>query len=494
MEFSSLIFLFFFLPIFLVLFFVLKKEAHNTFLLLASLVFYAWGEGQFVFLLLASTVANYLLGLLVDKIDGKTLKKAVFILAVAFNVGLLIYFKYTHFIMDNLGMSGKIDPIHLPIGISFYTFQALSFLVDIYRKTVPMDKNPLNFGLYMALFPKLVTGPITPYHNLKKQIEAKRGVSVDDFAHGVRRFVFGLGKKTLVADTLAVTANNIFAIPAADLTAGLSWLGIIAYTLQIYFDFSGYTDMAIGIGRMCGFTFLENFNYPYIARSIKDFWRRWHISLAQWLRDYLFLPIAYSVSRKIKAPRLLGVKAENWAYFIGAFITFLLCGVWHGASWTFVVWGGYYGLLLAGEHAVWGKKLKKRLWKPLQVVYCQLLVIIGWVFFRSQTMGYALEYLKAMFGFGSGDGVTQYPALYINAEVTVFLIIGLLGVFPVFPKLAEAHRELKEKWDAKPAKAPRVLLATGYAIVYNVYLLAVLLASTMAMASGTYNPFIYFRF
>lgn len=494
MEFSSLIFLFFFLPIFLVLFFILKKEAHNTFLLLASLVFYAWGEGQLVILLLISTLVNYLLGLLVDSISVKLLKKTLFILAVIFNVGLLIYFKYTHFILENLGFSGKIESIHLPIGISFYTFQALSFLVDIYRKTVPMDRNPLNFSLYMALFPKLVTGPITPYHNLTKQIEAERKISIDDFACGVRRFVFGLGKKTLVADTLAVTANSIFAIPASNLTAGLSWLGIIAYTLQIYFDFSGYTDMAIGIGRMCGFRFLENFNYPYIATSIKDFWRRWHISLARWLRDYLFLPIAYWVSRQIKAPRLLGVKAENWAYFIGAFITFLLCGAWHGANWTFVVWGGYYGLLLAIEHAWLGRTLKKRLWKPLQVIYCQLLVIIGWVFFRSETMEYALAYLKAMFGGGAGDGVTHYPALYINNEVIVFLIIGFTGMFPVFPKLTDTFCTFKEKWAARPGKAPGLLLSAGYTIVYNVYLLGVLLASTMTMASGTYNPFIYFRF
>jgi alginate O-acetyltransferase complex protein AlgI len=298
MEFSSLIFLFLFLPIFFIFFFLLQKAAHNSFLLMASLVFYAWGEGEYVLLLLVSIAGNYVLGLLIDKTDGKSLKKTIFLIAVFFNLGLLIYFKYTNFILDNLDMSGSIDPIHLPIGISFFTFQALSYIIDIYRKTSPMDKNPVNFSLYMALFPKLIIGPITPFHNLSRQIR-KREINLDDFAEGIKRFIFGLGKKVLIADTVAKTANQVFSIPAEHQTAGLAWLGIICFTLQIYFDFSGYSDMAIGIGRMCGFKFLENFNYPYIAKSIKDFWTRWHISLAKWLRDYLFLPIAYAMLRKI---------------------------------------------------------------------------------------------------------------------------------------------------------------------------------------------------
>lgn len=479
MEFSSLIFLFLFLPVFLFLFFILEKKAHNSFLLIVSLLFYAWGEGGFVLLLLVSIVGNYILGLLVEGIERKALKKTFFLAAVIFNLGLLVYFKYTHFILDNLNISGTLNPIHLPIGISFFTFQALSFIIDIYRKTVPMDKNPLNFGLYIALFPKLITGPITPYHNLKGQIR-QRQITLDDFAYGVRRFITGLGKKVLIADTLAVTANGIFSIPASDQTAGLAWLGIICYTLQIYFDFSGYTDMAIGIGRMCGFTFLENFNYPYIAKSIKDFWRRWHISLAKWLRDYLFLPIAYAVSRKIKSPRLMGIKAENWAYFIGAFKTFLLCGIWHGADWTFVVWGGYYGVLLSIEHAGVGKWMRRRWWNPFRVIYCQLLVMIGWVFFRSDSIGYAFSYLKAMIGLGTGDGIRHYPALYLNAEVIVFIVIGISGIFPIFPKVSRWYEKHKTLWCC--------------ALGYNLYLTAVLLISTMVMASGTYNPFIYFRF
>ena len=493
MEFSSLIFLFLFLPIFLFFLFILKKEAHNSFLLVVSLVFYAWGEGGFVLLLLLSIAGNYILGLLVEGTGNKTLKKTFFITAVSFNLGLLVYFKYTHFILDNLNITGVVAPIHLPIGISFFTFQALSFIIDIYRKTVDMDKNPLNFALYIALFPKLITGPITPYHNLKGQIR-ERQISLDDFAYGVRRFVMGLGKKVLIADTVAVTANGIFSIPLSDQTAGLAWLGIICYTLQIYFDFSGYTDMAVGIGRMCGFTFLENFNYPYIAKSIKEFWQRWHISLAKWLRDYLFLPIAYWISRKIKRPRLLGVKAENWAYFIAAFFTFLLCGVWHGANWTFVVWGGYYGLLLAIEHAGPGKWMRRRWWSPFRILYCQLLVMIGWVFFRSDTIGAALSYLKAMAGLGTGDGIRYYPALYLDAELIVFMVIGILGAIPIFPKLKEWYETQKSGWDTRWGKIPLRILNSVYAVGYTLFLAAVLLAGTMVVAGGTYNPFIYFRF
>ncbi len=494
MEFSSLVFLFVFLPIFFLLLFILKKEAHNSFLLIASLVFYTWGEGEFLFLLLLSIAVNYLLGRLVDKIEQKATRKFLFILAIIFNLGLLIYFKYTLFILENLGMLGVSGSIHLPIGISFFTFQALSFIIDIYRKTISMDKNPLDFALYMALFPKLITGPITPYHDLKNQVQNRqRPIEPGDLSEGVNRFIIGLGKKVLIANSLAVPANGIFAISAADQTAGLAWLGIICYTLQIYFDFSGYTDMAVGIGRMCGFTVLENFNYPYIAKSIKEFWRRWHISLAKWLRDYLFLPIAYPVSRKIKEPRLLGVKAENWAYFIGTFFTFLICGIWHGADWTFFVWGGYYGLLLVIEHAGLGKWMRRR-WKPLQLVYCQLLVMVGWVFFRSESLGYAFSYLKAMLGFGTGDSTRYYPALYLDPGVLFFLVLGLIGAFPVFPKLKKWYQNFKSKWEKQEAKIRQRLLNTGYIIVYNFYLTVVLLTSIMVMASGTYNPFIYFRF
>jgi alginate O-acetyltransferase complex protein AlgI len=492
MEFSSLIFLFLFLPLFFVFFFLLQKAAHNSFLLMASLVFYAWGEGEYVLLLLISIAGNYILGLFIDKSKGKSLKKTIFLIAVFFNLSLLIYFKYTNFILDNLDMPGPKNPIHLPIGISFFTFQALSYIVDIYRKTIPMDKNPINFSLYMALFPKLIIGPITPYFNLSRQIQ-KREINLEDFAEGVKRFIIGLGKKVLIADTVAKTANQVFSIPAEHQTAGLAWLGIICFTLQIYFDFSGYSDMAIGIGRMCGFKFLENFNYPYIAKSIKEFWTRWHISLAKWLRDYLFLPTAYAMLRKIRRDRVLRIKAEDWSYYISVFSTFLLCGIWHGANWTFFLWGAFYGLLLIIEHAGLRKFLKRKL-PFIRIFYTQLMVIIAWVFFRSDSLAYAFEYVKAMFGFGSGKGTLYYTALYLNAEVVVFIIIGIIGSLPLFPQLKKWYERVINRWETQKRKTKLRLLKSGYSLVYTLYLTFVLLTGTMFMAAGTYNPFIYFRF
>ncbi len=483
MEFSSLIFLFLFLPIFLLCFFSLRNQAHNSFLVMVSLFFYAWGEGKYLLLLLVSILVNYFLAIWIYRVRTMRFSKLLFILGLTFNLGLLLVFKYANFIAANLGIPIPEQPIHLPIGISFYTFLALSYLVDVYRKTLPPEKEPLKFALYISLFPKLVTGPITLYHDFAPQLR-QREISLEDFSYGVRRFIIGLGKKVLIADTLARTANQVFDIPASQQTAGLVWLGLICYTLQIYFDFSGYSDMAIGLGRMLGFKILENFNYPYLARSIREFWTRWHISLAKWLRDYLFLPIAYAVSRRIKKDRLLGIKAEDWAYFSGAFFTFLLCGIWHGADWTFFFWGGYYGILLVIEHAGLRKLVKKRLWSPLQLLYCQLLVMIGWVFFRSPNLGYAFSFLKALFGFGTGDGTVHYPALYLDAEVMFFIIIGILGSVPLFPKL--------KSWYDK--KAGQRIWVFAYSLLNTLYLTFVLLASTTALASGTYQPFIYFRF
>lgn len=473
---------------------MLKKEAHNSFLVIVSLFFYSWGEGRYVLLLLFSIPVNYFLALRIGGCQSKRLSKALFIAAVTLNLGLLIVFKYANFIAANLNVSISKAPIHLPIGISFYTFLAISYLVDVYRKTVPAEKNLLNFSLYISLFPKLVTGPITLYHDFAAQLPAEREITLDDFSPGVKRFIMGLGKKVLIADMVAKTADRVFAIPVEQQTAGLAWLGIVCYTLQIYFDFSGYSDMAIGLGRMLGFKIPENFNYPYMAKSIKDFWTRWHISLAKWLRDYLFLPIAYSVLRKIKKDRVLHIKAEGWAYYIGTFFTFLLCGIWHGANWTFFFWGGYYGVLLVLEQAGLRKFLKKRLRLPVRILFCQLLVVIGWVFFRSPDLGYAFSYLRAMFGFGSGDGIVHYPALYMNAEVTFFIIIGIIGSFPLFPKLKSRYDKKEEQLRQKAGKLQLRAYTLSYSILHSAYLTFVMLACTMVLASGTYQPFIYFRF
>lgn len=496
MAYSSLIFIFYFLPFFLLFFFAVKGRARNFILLVASLLFYFWGEGGFVLFLGGSICFNYLMGLWIKRKIPRKKPLGVFLLALGINIGTLGFFKYTHFLMDNLNptLTGiglppvSLSPIHLPIGISFITFQALSYIIDIYRQNTPVETNLLKFSVYLGSFPKLIMGPITPYHKLYPQL-GERKISVEDLHRGIRRFVMGLGKKLLIADSLAPVANQVFAVPADQQTAGLAWLGIMGFTLQIYFDFSGYTDMAIGIGRMCGFTFLENFNYPYMARSIKDFWRRWHISLAKWLRDYLFLPIAYSVSRKIKSRRFMKIKAEDWAYFTGSFFTMTLCGLWHGASWTFVFWGSFYGVMLIVEHAWLGRRLK-RLWGPLQVFYTQFLVVIAWVFFRSDGFHYALVYLKAMFGFGTGDGVVYYPALYIDGKVMVSMVAGVLLSTPLFSRLDQwcqktIHLE-------KPVMKKR--LSRVYRLIMDLGMVFIFVFAVMALAGGTYNPFIYFRF
>ncbi len=496
MEFSSLFFIFLFFPVFIFLFFILKKESHNSFLLIVSFIFYYLGEGRFLLVLLLSIIVNYILGLCIQKSNSKKISKYIFILGIVFNVGLLILFKYTNFLVNNINVlftnlglkSLYVSHIHLPIGISFFTFFSISYIVDVYRKTSSAEKNPLNFALYISFFPKLITGPITLYHKISSQI-LKRNITIDGFSYGVKRFIIGLGKKILIADTLAPVVNQIFSIPSSSQTVGLAWLGIICYTLQIYFDFSGYTDMAIGIGRMLGFKFVENFNYPYFSKSIKDFWRRWHISLANWLQTYLFLPIAYKVMRKIKSDRFINIKVENWAYYIGAFFTMLLCGIWHGASWTFVFWGAYYGIFLVIEHAGLGKFIKS-LYKPFRILYAQMIIMIGWVFFRSENMAYAFDYLKAMFGFGKGNGVEYYTALYLNPEVKLFIIIGILGSFPLFPKL----KSLYEKLNLKYGTTSKSILNSGYSILYTFYLIFVFVLSSMSLALGTYNPFIYFRF
>ncbi len=493
MEFSSLLFIMGFLPICLALIGITKREFRVIILLLLSITFYTWGEGIYALLLLASIVINYLGGLLIDFINKKLLKKSVFLLLVFLNIGFLIYFKYAGAIESSLGTNNPGNSIHLPLGISFFTFQALSFLIDIYRKTVEMDKNCLHFGLYMTLFPKLISGPITAYHDLSAQIKENKKISLEDMGEGFKRFIIGLGKKTLLADAVGVPVDKIFMVEKSDLTAGIAWIGILCYMLQIYFNFSGYTDMAIGLARMIGFKLPENFNYPYIARSIKDFWRRWHISLAWWLRDYLFLPIAFSVSRNIKKDRVLKLKAESWAYLIGVIITFLVCGIWHGANWTFVVWGLYYGVLQAIEHLGLGKWLKRRN-KMAQLFYCQILVLIGWVIFRSDSLDYALSYLKALVGMGTGTGTEFYPALYLDKKVIFFFILGLIGIFPVFKELASWYQNWVNKWNEQGKEGMVKKAYWVYTGIYVSYLVFVLGMSLMVLAGGTYNPFIYFRF
>ena len=481
MVFSSTIFLFFFLPLTLLAYFVVGPRGRNAILLAASLLFYAWGETVYLLVMLFSIAANYLFGLLIDQARQRGRRGGLaFVCAVATNLGLLGFFKYANFLVDNLnpvlpvlGLAPMdIGRVHLPIGISFFTFQALSYIIDLYRNETTVQRSLLNFALYKALFPQLIAGPIVRYRDVAREIE-QRTVSLDDFASGVQRFIIGLGKKVLIANVMGRAADTIFATPAETLPATLAWIGAIAFMLQIYFDFSGYSDMAIGLGRMFGFHFLENFNYPYIARSVREFWRRWHISLSTWFRDYLYIPLGGNRHGPVRTGANL-------------LLVFLLCGLWHGASWTFLIWGVYHGIFLVLERVPAVRRLLDRLPAPVQHAYVLLVVLVGWVFFRADTFAHALAYLEAMVDFSRPPLFNSQLFLALNNEFSLTLVAAVIGSAPVFALL--------QRWRAGrpivPAPAMRWLAATaqvgslGFVLVYSI----------AAVLGGAHNPFLYFRF
>jgi len=482
MVFSSITFLFFFLPLILG-FYYCSGSYKNSLLLLVSLIFYAWGEGLYLLVMLASIVMNYSCGRLMFYSGGNGKpSKIVLALAVGFNLSLLAFFKYANFVADNLNAlfavvqlpTIDLNPVHLPIGISFFTFQAISYIIDIYQGKVEPQKSFVNLGLYISLFPQLIAGPIVRYHDIAKAL-VKRKVNSDDFSYGIQRFLIGLGKKVLLANPLAYTADKIFALPFTDLSSPVAWLGAVCYTLQIYYDFSGYSDMAIGLGRMFGFRFLENFNFPYISKSIQDFWRRWHISLSSWLRDYLYIPLGGNRQGRFRTSLNLGV-------------VFLLCGLWHGAEWTFVCWGGYHGMFLMLERTGFGQKMKD-LWIPLQHSLTLLIIIVGWVLFRSDSLAGAITYIGIMFGVAGGGG-SQLFSLYMDNKLSWELAVAVILSIPLSPTISR----FKERFiGPEPSKRN-----VGFELVYETGRLVLLILMTyftvISLAAGVYNPFIYFRF
>ncbi len=497
MRFDRPVFLFYFLPVVLGLYFGLaavdaalaragvrgfpRRFLQNLVLLLASLLFYAWGEKEIVLVMLASIAANFAFGLMVERRRGSGGARVAVGLAVVFNLGLLVWWKYANFLWDSLrsllGSAGvpaaqlpELDPIHLPIGISFFTFQAMSYVVDVHRREGPVQRNPVHFALYISLFPQLIAGPIVRYRDVAAQL-VERAATRAGFAHGIRRFVVGLGKKLLVADTVGRVADEIFALSTGDLTAPVAWLGIACYTLQIYFDFSGYSDMAIGLGRMFGLRFLENFDYPYVARSVTEFWRRWHISLSSWFRDYLYIPLG-------------GNRRGAGRTYFNLVTVFFLCGLWHGASWSFVVWGLYHGAFLVVERVGLGRVVERL--GPFRHAYALVVAMVGWVFFRAPTLGHATDYVQALFGAGAGDGLRYHPGLWLNAEVWLALLVGAVGSTPVLPALG--------RWRERLVEEGRTELDLVLEVGSVVGVLLLFVASTMQMAAGTYSPFIYFRF
>jgi alginate O-acetyltransferase complex protein AlgI len=474
MVFSNLFFLFVFLPIVLLLYFVLKREWRNYWLLLVSLFFYAWGEPKYVVLMMFSILLNYVFGLLVEKYsDQQNIKKLLLWVAIIGNLAILGFYKYANFFVDSVNTIFRtnfhIETIPLPLGISFYTFHALSYIVDVYRKDSKVQKNFFDLALYISLFPQLVAGPIIRYNTVAKEI-IKRTETIDGFAEGTKRFILGLAKKVILANPLGQIADNIFSVNPGEISMTTAWIGIIAYTLQIYFDFSGYSDMAIGLGKMFGFNFQENFNYPYISRSISEFWRRWHISLSSWFRDYVYIPLGGNRVSKVK-------------FYRNLLIVWTITGFWHGASLTFITWGLYYGIIICLERMGLEKVLSKT-WRPVQHLYVILIVMIGWVFFRADNFLFSSQYLKVMFGL-SGNGLfdgADYITLHDNGIMLLIAIILSMPVFPFFQKKLEGIR----------TKSTIVILSSELVMTGLYFVL--LMIVTMFLVNSTYNPFIYFRF
>ncbi len=488
MIFSTPAFLFLFLPPVLLISLLLKREAQNAFLLLASLAFYACGEGGWVLLLLGSALFNHACARLIERCRGGR-RRAALGAGLAVNLGSLAVGKYSAFILANLGLAaGNTAGGHQPLGISFFTFMAVAYLVEVHRGAVPAERRFQRTALFIAFFPTVLAGPINRYSRLREQL-AERRATWAGRGEGVRRFILGLAKKVLLADTLGRAVDAVFAVPGAGLTAPLAWLGAVAYTLQIYLDFSGYSDMAIGLGRMFGFTFMENFAYPYGARSIKEFWDRWHVSLSSWLRDFVFLPLAYAVSRRLPGDRWLGVRADAWCYYPAMLLTMLLCGLWHGAAWTFVAWGLWHGAFLMLERLAL-RRLLRRLRPFLQRAYVLLVIGFGWVLFRAADFSQTTAFWRAMIGLGQGDGRRYHPGLYVNGPVIAALAVGALISLPFLPALRAA-------WEGACARlggAARLWLQAGRQALGLAVLATLLLASILAMAAATFNPFIYFRF
>ncbi len=474
MIFSSLTFLFYFLPITLIGNFVLPKQIRNYWLLLVSLVFYAWGGHEFVLVLIASVLMNYMFALLIDWSENDCFKKLCLTLAVTGNLAILFYNKYMNFFTDNLqrlfGDAITVTEIVLPIGISFFTFQALSYVVDVYRKDTPVQKNPYYLMLYIAFFPQLIAGPIVRYRTIADQIE-DRTATVQGFTSGVRRFCYGFAMKTLLANSMSVVADAAFALSwtPEKLSVGFAWLGAIAYAFQILFDFSGYSAMAIGLGKMFGFEFLENFDYPYISRTVTEFWRRWHMSLGQWFRDYVYFPLGGSrVESKAKLVRNL-------------FVVWCLTGVWHGASWNFVAWGlGYFLLLTFEKLTNIPKRNMNRLTETGYRVFTLLSVLIGWVVFRSAGMQLALRYLKSMTGLMGNPLCDDNLVRYAN-DYKILLMIAAICATPLM-RSVKGWLCKKTGWD------------TAIQMVEDLFGIMLLILSVSILVMGGNNPFIYFNF
>jgi len=485
MVFSSSLFLLYFLPAFLIIYYLAGRRLRNWVILVASLCFYAWGAPKFVFFVAGSILIDFILIRQMSLKTGSG-RRTLFWISVALNLFLLLYFKYMNFFADQfqvmLGWFGSKPEawtkIVLPVGISFITFQKLSYTLDVYKKQHPVFQKLQDYALYILMFPQLLSGPIVRPGQIAAQItDRSEQENLDYRLTGFYRFILGLAKKVLIADVLGVTVHEIFALSSVEMSSGIIWIGAIAYTFQIYFDFSGYTDMAIGLARMLGFRLPENFDSPYISQSITEFWRRWHMTLSFWFRDYIFLPLAYATSRKLPKEQYLGIRSDKVIYLIATSVTFLLCGFWHGAAWTFIVWGGYMGLFLIIDRLFLLKYLKKA-GKIPSIILTFFLLMIGWLIFRSQTLDEAWFLIRRLFLFQGGENM-----VWLNPKFWTMLTVAVLFSFwGGFRKI--------ESWIQKLYFSP------GNVLMITCSILAILLfiLCEATITSSGFSPFIYFRF
>ncbi|QWH31993.1 MBOAT family protein (plasmid) [Bacillus mycoides] len=468
MVFSSLIFLFLFLPLTILIYYVSPKVLRNLILCIFSLIFYAWGEPVYIVIMIFSTIFDYANGILIDKYKNrKGITKAIFINSIIINLGILGFFKYYGFVVDNINtifnLNIQVETLPLPIGISFYTFQTMSYVIDVYLGKVQAQKNIISFGTYVTMFPQLVAGPIVKYSDIDKQLQ-ERKVTLDRFGEGMELFIRGLALKVLLANNIGLLWTSVKTTSISELTVLTAWIGIIAFAFQIYFDFRGYSAMAQGLGKMFGFDFPENFNYPYISKSVTEFWRRWHISLGSWFREYVYIPLGGNRTGLMKQLRNL-------------FVVWLLTGLWHGANWNFIIWGLYFGLFVTLEKLFLLKWLKNRM-SFIGHMYTLIIVLIGWVFFEFENLSVAIDFIGTMFGFNQSVFLDNKTLYYLTTNFILFFVLAICST--PFPKRVFVY--IREK-----SKLPG-------AIGIPVFYLVLVVLSTAYLVNATYNPFLYFRF
>lgn len=467
MLFSSTTFVFLFLPIVSATYFLARKEIRNNLLLLASLFFYAWGEPRYLLIMLITILINYIGANYISRSKNDRHRKIILVLSIIADLSCLFYFKYFNFFIENLNNITHLNlhfiDVVMPIGISFYTFQAMSYLIDVYKRDVKAQKSIYNLALYITLFPQLIAGPIVKYHDVEEQI-SNRESTFEKVSYGIKRFIIGLSKKMIIANTLGVIADQIFSAPSESFDTLTAWLGAITYSLQLFYDFSGYSDMAIGLGSIFGFKFLENFNYPYISKSITEFWRRWHISLSTWFKEYLYIPLG-------------GNRVSKNRTYLNLLIVFFATGFWHGAAWNFIFWGLWHGFFIVLEKITgWHKVETKNIFHLcLKHLYASFVFIIGWVMFRAENMTYAFHYIQNMFGLTKIAKLQHINGLDVQSGVV--LVVALVCATPIFHKMLDIPYKHK--------------ILRG---LVNIWLMILFVITLSIIANATYNPFIYFRF